>query len=316
MQPLTLRSLRNSLHSVVLVLGMAGIAATCAWTLWGVAGIVWAGVAVSLAMVLSPRIPPGLVLGLYQARPLSRSEFPDGYAVLHELARRAELPAAPRLHYIPSGLINAFAVGGRRAAAIAVTDGMLRTLTLRELAGVLAHEVSHIANNDLWIMTLADVMSRATSLLSYFGIALLLLNVPLLLMGAVTVPWLLVLLLVFAPTLMSLLQLALSRAREYDADLDAVRLSGDPDGLASALAKMERYQGRFWEEILFPGRRIPEPSLLRTHPETAERIRRLADLAAAKPAGPVTARSAPVRTRIPIRVVRAPPRWRRWGYWY
>ena len=88
-------------------------------------------------------------------------------------------------------------------------------------------------------------------------------------------PWLLVLTLALAPTFVSLLQLALSRAREFDADIDAAGLTGDPVGLASALDKLQRRQGSLWETILMPGGRIPDPSLLRTHPKTEERIVRL-----------------------------------------
>lgn len=307
--------LRNILHSVVLVLGMALIAAACAWALWGWEGVLWAVGAVVLAMGLSPSIPPGLVLSLYRARPMSRAEFPEGYALSDELARRAGLPAPPRLHYVPSAVANAFAVGNRQDAALAVSDGMLRTLTARELAGVLAHEISHVANNDLWIMNLADAMSRATALLSNVGIVLLALNLPLVLMGAVAVPWSLILVLVLSPTAMSLLQLALSRAREYEADLGAAGLTGDPAGLASALLRLERQQGRIWESILMPGRNVPDPSLLRTHPPTAERVRRLMDLAEHEPR-PDEGRRRPVVLPGDYRVVGSAPRWRWPGLWY
>jgi len=306
---------RNLLQSALLILGMAAIAAACAWTLWGRTGIVWAFALVAVLLALSPSLPPGLVLSLYRARPIARAEFPDGYAIVDELARRAGLPAPPTLHYIASSTLNAFAVGARARAAIALSDGILRALTRREIAGVLAHEISHIRANDLWIMNLADTMSRLTGWLSYFGMILLILSLPLWLAGGPGVPWLLVLLLMAAPTLMSLLQLALSRAREYDADLGAAELTGDPAGLASALEKLERRQGRFWEEILFPGRRIPDPSLLRTHPPTAERIARLMRLAG--PAAPPL--PAPPRGyAIPVtwRHVSAPPRWRWPGMWY
>jgi heat shock protein HtpX len=234
--------------------------------------------------------------------------------LLQRLAARAGLAHLPRLYYIRSSLLNAFAVGSRESAAIGITDGLLRTLNQRELAGVLAHELSHIRNNDLWIMSLADLMSRLTSLMSWLGQFLLILNLPVLMMGGVAVPWLLVLTLIFAPTVMALLQLALSRAREYDADLDAASITGDPQGLASALAKLERYQGRYWEEILLPGRRIPEPSLLRTHPPTKERIARLMALyeAAETPAFP------PIQIQAPpwASAVSHGPRWRWPGVWY
>ncbi len=308
--------LRNILQSVLLIAGMASIAGACAWTIWGTDGVIWAFAGVALAMVLSPSIPPGLVLSLYRARPLSPAEFPEGYAIVRQLAERAELPAVPRLYYVASSTLNAFAVGGRRVAAIAVTDGLLRTLALRELAGVLAHEVGHVRNNDLWIMNLADTMARVTGWLSYFGMFLLILNLPLLMTGSAVVPWLLVLMLVFAPTLMGLLQLALSRAREFDADLSAAELTGDPLGLASALEKLERYQGRFWEEILFPGRRIPEPSLLRTHPPTEERVRRLLELKGL-PHREITRRpSETAGIPVSLQLVKTPPRWRWPGLWY
>ena len=107
-----------------------------------------------------------------------------------------------------------------------------------------------------------------------------LLQSALLLAGVAYVPWPVVLLLIFAPTLTGLAQLGLSRTREYDADRAAVELTGDPQSLIRALGKLERRTGWFWEEILLPGRRIPEPSLLRTHPPTERRIARLRDLAA------------------------------------
>lgn len=309
--------LQNALHSVVLVLGMAAVAAACGWALWGVEGLVWSVASVVLAMVLSPSIPPGAVLAMYGTRPIARAAFPEGYALLDELARRAGLPVSPRLHYVESAVANAFAVGSRRDAVIAVSDGLLRNLTPREFAGVLAHEISHIANNDLWIMNLADAMSRATAILANLGMFLLVLNLPLVLMGAVVVPWTLVLVLVLAPSAMSLLQLALSRAREYDADLDAARLSDDPVGLASALLKLERQQGRIWETVLLPGRKNPDPSLLRTHPPTGERVRRLTELAghamqqqAGRPADGLSLAPAVYR------VVDRAPRWRWPGIWY
>ncbi len=316
MQPTARRKLHNALHSTVLIGGMMLIVSACTWAVAGATGVVWAAAGIALVLVLSPSIPPHLVLRMYQAQPLGPHSFPEGHTIMRELAVRAELPNLPQLYYVPSNTLNAFSVGTRNGAAVAVTDGMLRALTLRELAAVLAHEMSHIANNDLWIMKLADVISRATSFLSYFGIFLLLLNIPLMMTTAATVPWSLVLLFVFAPTLMSLLQLALSRTREYDADLDAARLTADPTALASALAKLERYQGRFWEELFLPGRRIPEPSLLRTHPPTDERVRRLMELADQQ--RPLAYPHEPDRVYVPagFQLVQRPPRWRRSGPWY
>src|SRR5690606_29549375 len=240
------------------------------------------GLLMALAMVggllFAPALPRRLLLSAYQAQRLTGRDAPGLVAALAELARRAGLQRAPALYRVPSRLPNAFALGSPEDSAICVTDGLLNLLDGRELAGVLAHEIGHIANRDLWIMSLADMMSRLVSLASWLGQLLLLLNLPLVLAGMVHVPWHVVILLVFAPTLMTLVQLGLSRTREYDADRAAAELTGDPEGLVRALVKLERRVGRFWEEILLPGRRIPEPSLLRTHPPTESRVRRLREL--------------------------------------
>ena len=110
------------------------------------------------------------------------------------------------------------------------------------------------------------------------------------------VPWLAVVVLIAAPTVGGLLQMALSRTREFDADLGAAMLTGDPDGLASALTKLERAHGRLWEGMVLPGGRIPNPSVLRTHPQTADRVARLMALKGVVPAEPPL---APTPTRRP-----------------
>ena len=154
----------------------------------------------------------------------------------------------------------------------------MRKLNARELRGVLAHEVAHINHNDIWVMALADVMSRITNLMAITGMFLVVAYLPLFVLTRETVPWLLLLVLILSPNLSALLQLALSRAREYNADIEAVNLTDDARGLASALAKIEYFQGGWVERILFPGRKLPDPSLLRTHPRTEERIQRLMSL--------------------------------------
>ena len=135
-------------------------------------------------------------------------------------------------------------------------------------------------------MGLADLVGRLTRVMTLFGLFLLSWRSRLWMSGATALPWLVIPLLVFAPQLTTLLQLALSRAREYDADLEAAGLTGDPAGLAAALAKLERFQRGMWEQILMPGYRLPEPSLLRSHPPTEQRIARLRELQAAAPAAP------------------------------
>jgi heat shock protein HtpX len=306
--------LLNLAQSLLLLGGMLGILATCAWSIWGVSGVVWALLGGGMSLLLTPSVAPEWVMRLYRAHRLDAHELPEVHLILAHLAERAELPATPALYYLPSPLLNAFAVGNARHAAIAVTDGLLRRLSARELAGVLAHEISHVRSNDLWLMNLADLISRLTSLMSWLGQLLLLLNLPAMAMGVTGVPWLLVIILILSPTLLALLQLALSRAREYDADLDAALLTGDPEGLAAALARLDRLQGRYWEEIVLPGRRMPEPSLLRTHPPTEERIARLRSLRGELPR--LARPSMPVHGLGVFGPVADQPRWRWPGVWY
>jgi heat shock protein HtpX len=219
---------RNLLQSVLLTLGMVGLLALCGWLLFGAEGIVGLGLGAVFALAMAPRVSPRMVLRLYSAQPLMPEQLPAVFDVLARLTERAGLARIPRLYYVRSALLNAFAVGGPNDAAIALTDGMLRHLDLRELAGVLAHEISHIRNRDLWLMNLADLAGRLTRVMSLLGIGLLIVGLPLWLSGAAELPWLPVPLLLFAPQLTMLLQLALSRSREFDADLDAAGLTGDP----------------------------------------------------------------------------------------
>ncbi len=272
----------NTVHTWLLTGGALLLLAVTAWAFGGTVGIVYAVIFGAVSMWVARRISPQLVLSMYKAREVTEVEFPSGVRIVAELARRAGLPATPRLHIIPSRLLNAFAVGSREQSAIAVTDALARTLTVRELAGVLAHEISHIAHEDVKVMALADMVSRFTSIMSTVGIISLFLNLGAYASGGEEgVPWLAVLVLIAAPTVGGLIQMALSRTREFDADLGAALLTGDPDGLALALGKLERAHGRLWENILLPSGRIPDPSVLRTHPLTADRIARLKSLRAA-----------------------------------
>jgi heat shock protein HtpX len=268
----------NLFHSALILLGMLTLLSFSSWLILGANGMIWAFILGLPGLLLSPHISAGAMLRLHRARSLTRQEFSSLHSALDELAQRAELPSIPKLYYVPSSTPNAFAVGGKESAAVALTDGLLGTLNLRELIGILAHEVSHIRHNDIWIMGLADVVSRITSAFSIAGQLLLFINLPLLLFGGQTISWLFIIILILAPTLSTLMQLALLRTREFDADLDAAALSSDPVGLASALKKIERSKGGFWEGFFLPGRREKPYSILRTHPETEERVRRLLSL--------------------------------------
>jgi heat shock protein HtpX len=273
--------LRNIAQSIALIGGIGIITALSAYVLFGPSGVVWALAFVGVFSFIGPRIAPDAIMMMFRARPIDRFRGGGLVKLVETLSKRAGLASAPRFYIIPSATLNAFAVGTPSRYAIAVTEGLLGRLDAREIAGVLAHEITHVRNNDIWVMSLADVLSRFTRTLSFIGIFLLVMSLPAALVMGKPMPWAAIALLYFAPTLSSLLQLALSRSREYDADLGAAALTGDPEGLASALSKLERYQGRFWEDMFMPGRRIPLPSVLRTHPQTSERIARL--LALKKP---------------------------------
>ena len=300
----------NRLQTALLVLTLLGIAAVAGSLLLGDGGLWLALAAAGFTLLLEPAAASGLTLRLYGARPLHPDEAPDLWAVLRELAARAGLPTVPVPHYVPSGVVNAFATGSKHHAAIALTDGLLRSLTPRELTGVLGHEIAHIANEDLRVMGLADSISRLTHLLALLGQLAIVLSLPALLLGVTEVNWPALLLLAVAPQLALLAQLGLSRVREFDADRLAAELTGDPHGLASALAKIERVS-RSWRAWLLPGWGNPEPSWLRTHPATAERIERLLELAPppAMPPFP-SARFVPEVTVSP-----RPPRWRTGDLW-
>jgi heat shock protein HtpX len=285
----------NMVQTILLAGGSLALFMATAYVFFGPQGVVFAIIFGAVSLYTASLVSPAMVLRMYRARPVSRHQFPAGHQLLESLSRRAGLSAVPKLHVIPSDLMNAFAVGRVHDSAICLTDKLIRSLTIRELAGVMAHEISHIANADIRVMALADMVSRFTSFLSTFGIVTLLLNLPSVFYGgAEQVPWGAVLLLLFAPTIGSLLQLGLSRTREYDADFGAVMLTGDPDGLASALLKLEIAQRGHWEGMVLPGGRIPDPSLLRSHPRTADRIDRLMAMKPGAPAARVRKGVSPV----------------------
>ena len=270
--------LSNLLHTAALIGALLGLLCLLGWSVAGVYGVVWALLLGVIPLFVSIRLFPTLTLKMFGARPLDRCEAPKLHAILQELSRLARLPAVPRLHYIASNAALVFSIGHGATAVISVSDGILRLLTLREMIAVMAHEVSHIRNNDTWVMSFADVVSRLTHTISLVGQILILINLPLIVFRGYSLPWFPLLLMLVAPIISALLQLALSRTREYNADLQAVHLAGDPAGLSSALSKMEEYQRKILQRGL-TGHSKGEPSLLRSHPATEERIRRLRGLA-------------------------------------
>ena len=277
----------NRFQTALLVLTLVGIAAAAGSLLFGEIGLWLALATCALTLLIEPVAASAMTLRLYGARPLRPDEAPAIWSLLRALAARAGLPNTPVPYYVPSDIVNAFATGSRRLASIALTDGLLRSLSMRELQAVLAHEVAHIAQEDLRVMGLADSISRLTNLLALLGQVALLISMPALLVGAAEINWIGLLLLAASPQLALLAQLGLSRVREFDADRMAVELTGDPHGLASALAKISQMAGRV---LNIPAERNPAAAalfivnplgglrmdrLFATHPATEERIARL-----------------------------------------
>ena len=266
------------LQSLLLLASMAALLGLMGWLFAGPEGMVWALLVGLLAGVLGPGLSPGLLLRHFQARELSARRFPRLQGLVLELSRRAELEQVPRLYWLPDSQLTAFTVGSGEDTALALSDGLLRALTPRELTGVLAHEISHIRHHDLWLLNLANTVGRLTALLGQFGQMLVLILLPLSLVGGVRISWPALVLFIVAPWGSLLLQLALSRSREYDADQGAVDLTGDSVGLAMALEKLERFQRFNWLNPWHWGYSpAPGGNLLRTHPITPKRIQRLLD---------------------------------------
>ncbi len=252
----------------VLLLAAAG------WVVGGPVGLIWTGLFAVSSIVIGPVAAPAVMLRATRARPLEVHEARDLHAAVRDLAERAGLSRVPSLWLMPDARPNAFTVGRRNDAVIAVSHGLLRSLSAREVIGVIAHEMSHIRHGDVWLLSAASIAHRLTSAISTVGCFLVILSIPLILFGLTTVPLAALLFLACAPVASTLVQFALSRTREFDADLEAARLTGDPSALASALERLDDVARPWWKRALF-GARPERSSMLSTHPPTSERVRRL-----------------------------------------
>ena len=307
----------NRLQSIAIVFGMFGLLALTGFVIWGPLGVLFAAI-ISLFLIYSvSRASPKMILKMYKAKALGRNDLPELQDLFDRLVERAGLEHKPTLFYVPSEMMNAFATGRNEQTVVAVTHGLLQHMNNREIGGVLAHELSHIKHNDVWVMGLADVFSRLTNSMGQIGQFMLLLSLGAIIMGGSSpMPMLGVLVLIFAPAGSVLLQLALSRSREFEADYGAAQITGDPAGLASALTKIEK-ASKGWMQKIMPGRKVPQPAMLRTHPATEERIERLMEMEGRH--------DMPTPVRIPEPMVNPPrganvqrrPRWHIvTGLWY
>lgn len=292
--------LRNRLVSALAVAGLLGLLSLVGFVLGGQGGAVVALLSAGLFVAFAPRLSAPWVLRRGGARPLSPSEAPGLHRTVRELAAAAGIDP-PALMLLPTPIPNAVTVGEGPDQTLAVSAGLLRELSPAELRAVLAHEIMHLAHGDTSTLRLVAVLEALTASMSRIGVLLAFLQLPLLWVGA-SLPWAAVLLLVFAPLLSVLLRLALSRSREFDADLGAAQLTGDAEALVSALRKLEAFErrARWWAPWGVPD--LPE--WLRTHPDTEERIARLEALAKRAASG----RASRSRPEQPSRATRGPRR--------
>lgn len=247
---------------------MASIVGLVGWLMAGTLGTL---VALGFAL-LTGRALAGLstaaIMRLQGARPIGGPAAPVLHRLAHALAVRAGLPRAPDLYLIPSDVPNAFATGGRADGAVALSRSLLQGLDERELAGVLAHEIAHIGAGDTTALRVAGALVETTRSVAQVGLLTCLVA---LFLGQ-EFPPLLPVAFALAPSLALLLQLRLSRRREFAADAAAVALTGDAHGLGSALCRLDRFRSRL--RYLGYGLGAP-PSWLSTHPPTKERLERL-----------------------------------------
>ena len=276
----------NVLRTTVLLAALTALFLVIGGAIGGNQGLFVAFVFALLMNFASYWFSDKIVLSMYGAREVSLNEAPDLYRLVQRLAQRAGIPM-PRVYIIPSDAPNAFATGRNpQHGAVAVTEGILRTLDTDELAGVLAHELGHIRNRDTLIMTVAATLAGAITMLAHmaqwgaifgFGrrdeedsggggmLSLLFMAI-------------------LAPIAATLIQLAISRSREYFADSTGAAIAGAPSGLARALEKLHYASQRLPLDAnpatahLFIVNPLTGGSLMNlfsTHPPIEERIRRL-----------------------------------------
>ncbi len=254
--------------------------------LGGRSGLIMAIVFAGAFNFLSYWYSDKIVLSLYRAKELSPEEAPEIHRIVEELAASAGIPK-PKVYIVPQQAPNAFATGRSPShAAVAMTEGILQALDLRELRGVLSHELSHIKNRDTLVQTIAATLGAAITFLArmayfsrFFGFG-----------GDDDAnPLELLVLLILAPIAALLIQMAISRSREYLADETGAKISRDPMALASALEKLHYFSQRIpmrgtpaTSHLFIVAPRFSASSLANlfaTHPPVEKRIERLRRLA-------------------------------------
>jgi heat shock protein HtpX len=275
----------NMVKTTVFLALLTGLFIAVGGLLGGRSGMMMAFVFALIMNFVSYWFSDKIVLKMYGAQPIGEAEAPAVHRIVRNLATRAGIPM-PKLYLIPSEAPNAFATGRNpQHAAVAVTHGIMRIMDETELEGVLAHELSHVLNRDILISTVAATVAGAISMLANMA------QWGLMFGGARhddegrgTNPIALILTVILAPLAAMLIQMAVSRSREYQADASGAQLTRNPSGLASALTKlgqasrmvpMDANPATAHLFIVNPLSGRAMMNLFATHPPLEERIARL-----------------------------------------
>jgi len=273
----------NTLKVIILIASLSGLLMIVGYFIARRTGVV-------IALILSLAMNFGsywysntIVLAMYNARPVTASQAPALYDVVESLSAKAKLPV-PKIYILPENTPNAFATGrDEEHAAVAVTAGILKILNRDELEGVIAHELSHIKHKDILISTMAATIASAVVMLSRWS----------LFFGSSDDGGMIktIAVAIIAPIAATLIQMAISRSREYEADAGGARVSGKPEALASALAKLSAAAHRRPMDanpstahmfIVNPLSGGTVMNLFSTHPPMEERINRLMKMKATR----------------------------------
>lgn len=227
----------NTMRTFILMAAMTALLVGCGYLIGGETGLLIALVFAVGMNFFSYWNSDKLVLRMYRAKQVDAKTAPGFYGIVEQLARRAELPM-PKVYIIESDQPNAFATGRNpENAAVAATSGLLRLLNAQEVAGVMAHELAHVKNRDTLIMTVTATIAGAISMLANIAMFTGLFGgnrqSPLGAFGAIIV-------MIVGPLAAMLVQMAISRTREYSADKAGAEICGNPLWLASALEKLQR----------------------------------------------------------------------------
>ncbi len=277
----------NLLKTAVLMAAITALFMAIGGLVGGRAGMMLALVLALGMNLFSYWFSDSLVLKMYDAQPVDEATAPQFHRLVADLARRAELPM-PRVYLIRDDSPNAFATGrDPRHAAVAATTGLLGMLTERELRGVMAHELAHVKHRDILISTISATMAGAISMLANFAMFFGGRDED----GRPANPLAGLAVAFLAPIAAGLIQMAISRAREFEADRGGAEISGEPRALASALEKIHRVARGLPLEaaqahpetaqmmIMNPLSGGGMAGLFATHPATEERVARLLAMA-------------------------------------